>query len=302
MPCFYPVPAYQVGSGELVFKHRRSVVGSLELPCGRCIGCRLEYSRQWAVRAMHEASMHDANCFVTLTYSPAEQAVGSSNVFDVVSLDYRHVQLFLKRVRARFSCVRIRFMFAGEYGDLGRPHYHGLLFGLDFPDKLYWSRSPSGERLYRSSILESLWPQGFSSVGAVTFESAAYVARYCLKKVTGSSADKHYEVIDADGVVTRRTPEFLRCSLKPGIGAAWFEKFWTSDLDSAGAVVVNGQKAKAPRYYDKLYERWDPEGAEGMKLNRKLQAPVESERSKARRVAKEQVTRARLAFRKKTLQ
>lgn len=144
---------------------------SRPLACGQCIGCRLEYSRQWATRIMHEAKMHERNSFVTLTYKDAP-----------VSLQYRDYQLFMKRlVKARGSC---RFFCGGEYGEAGgRPHFHAVLFGVSFEDSRYLGKSPAGFKLYRSDALSELWKLGFSSVGAVSFESAAYVARYAVKKL-----------------------------------------------------------------------------------------------------------------------
>jgi len=69
MACFHPLQAYQLDTGEIQF-HDSGRGHPLELPCGQCIGCRLERSRQWAIRCVHEASMHENNCFITLTYAP----------------------------------------------------------------------------------------------------------------------------------------------------------------------------------------------------------------------------------------
>lgn len=226
--------------------------------CGQCVGCRLDRSRTWAIRCMHEASLYSENCFITLTYSP-------EHLPDNGSLDYDHFQKFMKRLR--FSNIGIdtivddngaeqrpiRFYMAGEYGgERGRPHFHACIFNFDFKDKKPWKRSPSGEILYRSAELEELWPYGFSSVGSVNFKSAAYVARYIMKKVTGNAAAAAYETVDADGVVDYRVPEFNKMSLKPGIGARWFDKY-SSDVFPHDYVVVNGKKCKPPRYYDNLY-------------------------------------------------
>jgi hypothetical protein len=193
--------------------------------------------------------MNDVNCFLTLTYR--DEHLPQDN-----SLDYSHFQRFMKRVRARFN-VRVRFYMCGEYGELeNRPHFHAILFGLDFLDKVHYRTLPSGYRLYRSPVLESLWPYGFSSIGSVTFQSAGYVARYCTKKVTGRLAVHHY-TDPTTGVI--RTSEFSHMSLKPGIGANWLSRFGLSDVDAQGRVVVNGVKANAPRYYAKLIEKYDPD-------------------------------------------
>lgn len=134
----------------------------------------------------------------------------------------------------------------GEYGpELGRPHFHSCLFGVDFDDKLYWSRTPSGEKLYRSGTLERLWPYGFSSVGNVTFESAAYIARYCVQKVTGDDAAMHY---------AGKPCEFNQMSRKPGIGQGFFFKY-QSDIFPHDYVVINGREVKPPKYYSRLYKR-----------------------------------------------
>lgn len=162
---------------------------AVQLPCGQCIGCRLDYSLHWAVRCMHEAQMHDENCFLTLTYS--DEHVPSSG-----SLDKGALQKFWKRLRKRFPERRIRYFACGEYGErLHRPHYHACVFGFDFPDReLFMMRE--GIPLYTSEALAQCWPFGFCSIGDVTFESAAYVARYACKKITGEAASRHYERID----------------------------------------------------------------------------------------------------------
>lgn len=241
---------------------------ALFLPCGQCVGCRLERSRQWAVRCMHESKLYDSNCFVTLTYS-------SSNLSSSGSLDYEDYQLFMKRLRARFR-ARIRFYMCGEYGEsFGRPHFHSCLFNFDFPDKVYLCKSPAGEKLYRSAILEDLWKYGFSSVGAVTFESAAYVARYCVKQDAQAYRPrglKKFDVLDVEsGELSERVAEFNRMSLKPGIGAGWLAKF-QSDVYPHGKVLVRGRECPPPRYYDQWFEKQDYLEYEAMQYRRQVDA------------------------------
>lgn len=146
----------------MVFVERGDIVGELSLPCGRCTGCRLERSRQWAVRCMHEASQHKKNCFITLTFD-------SEHCPKDMSLDYRVFQLFMKRFRKRVHPLSIRFYMCGEYGELfGRPHYHALIFGYDFPDKAYYAKSGAGEDIYISRVLSDLWPFGLATIGECT--------------------------------------------------------------------------------------------------------------------------------------
>lgn len=202
------------------------------LPCGQCVGCRLEKSRQWAVRCMHEASLHDRNCFLTLTFNGGALPVD-------MSLSKRHWQLFAKRMRRAMG--PFRFYMAGEYGELNaRPHYHALCFGVDFPDRKFHKRSASGADLFVSAQLAELWPYGFSYIGAVSFESAAYVARYVMKKVSGDRAVEHY---------AGREPEFSLMSRRPGIGRGWIERF-KDDVYPSDEVIVRGRRCRPPRYYD----------------------------------------------------
>lgn len=266
MPCYSPLHAWRGGvlpSGkrEILFKKSRSgtaSVVSLKLPCGQCIGCRLERSRQWALRCVHEASLHDRNCFITLTYN-------DDNIPDGGSLCVRDFQLFMKRLRKYAHGSRIRFFHCGEYGDkLGRPHYHAIVFGFDFDDKVLYKVTPRGDKLYRSSALESLWTVGHSILGDVTFESAAYVARYCVKKVTGKNADLHY----ADVVTGElRKPEYTTMSRRPGIGRGWYDK-WKADVFPRDYVVSRGIKMRPPKFYDGIYELEDLETFRSLKVRR----------------------------------
>jgi len=298
MPCYHPMPAVRMvdGSVKFVSRNKAGVDSSLSLPCGQCVGCRLERSRQWAMRCVHESSLHEFNSFITLTYSDEHLPPGGSLV-------YSDFQKFMKRLRKRFRGVKISFYVGGEYGESStrRPHFHACLFGVDFPDKQYFKRSGSGERLYTSSTLASLWPFGLHSVGAVTFESAAYIARYCMKKVTGDLADAHYRVIDDDGVITQLLPEFNHMSLKPAIGKRWLEKFET-DVYPRDYVVINGVKTKPPKYYDVLFEKENPGIFSELVAQRELDAAnLMPDNSYARLAVKETVVKARISQLSRTL-
>lgn len=228
------------------------------IPCGQCMGCRLERSRQWAIRCQHEASLYESNCFITLTFNEA----GLPSDY---SVNVRDLQLFMKRLRKKYP-QRIRFYACGEYGDtLGRPHYHACLFNHDFADKVLWKNDKVP--LFRSPELEQLWPYGYSSIGAVTFESAAYVARYIMKKISGQQSDAHYEFIDDKGVIHQRKPEFTVMSRRPGIGAAWLKKF-ASDVYPDSFVIINGKRMRPPRYYDTNYELIRPDEMRKIKWTR----------------------------------
>lgn len=257
------------------------------VPCGRCVGCRLDRSRQWAVRAMHEASLHEDNCFLTLTFD-------NEHLPNDGSIDRRDVQLFLKRLRKKYD-YPIRMIYCGEYGEkFLRPHYHLLLFGHDFSDKVLWKQKGDFP-LYISEELSSLWKFGYSVIGALTFETAAYVSRYCMKKINGSEAFEHYSEVDySNGVLTTRQPEFFQASLKPGIAKSWFDKN-KSEVYPSDEVIVNGKPCKPPRYYDRCFEIDHPEGMEAIKLIREKEAKNRADDSTCARLkVRNTVCRARI--------
>lgn len=291
MPCFSPLRAFQCADGGIVFVERRphDIVRQLSLPCGQCIGCRLERSRQWAVRCMHEASLHRSNCFVTLTYSNEFLPFRGQ-------LDYPAFQKFMKRLRKAADSNAVRFYMCGEYGGQNwRPHYHACLFNCDFSDRRFWRTSDSGERLYRSSELERLWPFGHCEIGDVTFESAAYVARYCVAKRTGFGADAHYRRVDGGGEY-QLVPEFNHMSLKPGIGAGWLAKYG-ADVYPHDYVVVRGVECKPPKYYDRLFSVASPLEFEQLQFLREQDGRSRFEDNTPERLAvKEIVQRARSNF------
>lgn len=287
MPCYHPLQAYQCADGLVVFSElgRYDLVRSMQLNCGQCIGCRLERSRQWAMHCVHEASLYEQNCFITLTYN-------DEHVPPEGSLLYRDFQLFMKRLRRRFFSSKIRYFMCGEYGeDLGRPHFHACLFNFNFADKTPWRTVTSGTRLFRSPDLELLWPSGFSSIGEVTFESAAYVARYVMKKVTGEAADAHY---------FGREPEFCHMSLKPGIGSDWLRLYWP-EVVTHGTCRFNGIDVSPPRFYTRRMKRL--EAWEKVEFARDIaaHAVADGENSDERLAAKERVATARIGRLKRSL-
>jgi len=297
MPCYHPLSAYQCADGSIVFQERRwfNTVKTLSLPCGQCIGCRLERSRQWAMRCMHEAQLHENNCFITLTYD-------NTHLPSDGSLHYKDFQLFIKRLRKKFG-PRIRYYMAGEYGEnFGRPHFHACIFGFDFHDKKLWKRSPSGSMLYRSQDLEILWPFGYSSIGDVNFESAAYVARYIMKKVTGHNSKAHYtEANPETGEITTRKPEFNKMSLKPGIGYDWYKKYKT-DVYPHDYVIIKGKKVKPPKFYDKKYKSDYPYEFDEILYKREINGKLNSEDNTMERLlVKETVQNAKLQKLKRNL-
>lgn len=247
---------------------------------------------------MHEASLHEANCFVTLTYSDEHLPEDSG-------LRYRDYQLFMKRLRKHYP--RARFFACGEYGDrFKRPHYHAALFGVSFPDATPAARSPSGALLQSSALLTSLWKLGHASIGDLTEQSAAYMARYVLKKQSKGpllNQNYHYTRVDPDtGEVFDVSPEFVRMSLKPGIGKRWIEKYH-QDVYPIDAINNHGRLSKPPRYYDKHLEQLDHELLAQIQASRYRKAiSHSSEATAARLKTREQVHLARIKQLKRNLE
>lgn len=296
MACYHPIEAYQSQSGgPLSFRETKHHDKSVDIPCGRCVGCRLEYSRQWAVRCLHESKCHKWSWFLTLTYD-------DDKVPALGSLSRADPQLFLKRLRRHFSEEPTRFFGCGEYGEAtSRPHYHLLIFGPKFTDLRTWSDSKHG-RLWTSATLDKLWTHGRVLVGEMTFKSAAYVARYSLKKVTGDLAKIHYRVLDTStGEVGSRLPEFAMMSRRPGIGAEFYRRF-RSDIYPRGRVVVNAREAPPPRFYDKRYAVDDPIKFEELQIKKELDIYAKRiDNSWERLAVKEEVAKARLTFKRRNL-
>jgi len=235
VPCYTPLKAYRGEGGKVCFtsagQNRGYSDRPFELACGQCRGCRLERSRQWALRCVHESMMHTRNCFVTLTYDVDHLPANGS-------LDVSHFQKFAKRLRKEQS---FRYFHCGEYGDeTARPHYHALLFGADFSDDQVLVSKKRGNALYTSPRLSRLWTHGYVTVGELTWQSAAYCARYIMKKRGGPQAAAHYR---------GRKPEYTTMSRRPGIGASWIQKYH-SDVYPHDEVVHDGQKFRPPRFYD----------------------------------------------------
>lgn len=285
MPCYSPISAYQAAESGCVVFTPQQIRGKgreykeIQIPCNQCIGCRLERSRQWAMRIQHETLLHTENAFVTLTYGPDNLPVDGS-------LDHRHIQLFLKRLR-KYVNRRIGYYMCGEYGEnLQRPHYHMCLFGYNFPDRKRFKRSQDGY-LYTSQILGRLWPYGFSLIGELNFKSAAYVARYCLKKVTGQLADAHYN---------GKKPEYARMSLRPAVGLNYLRKYKETVFEG-DFIVVNGRRVKPPKYYDRYLKKLDPDKYDEVKEERELRAYAQrADNTLDRLLDKEEVQRRRLSL------
>lgn len=305
MGCNYPLRAYVLGTkpdgkkilkilpsqyreGGKIYPNKSDWIGnrtvdltdenSMLIPCGKCIGCRMSYAREWANRLLLERTQHDTSCFLTLTIDNDHilDLCGRSKVNPEtgelekvsISLDKRHTQLFMKRLRKACPDDKIRFYAVGEYGEeSGRPHYHLILFGLHFPPgDLVWKRkSELKHDYYESALIRRIWPYGNNIVAACTWESCCYCARYMLKKLKGPEAQLY-----ADNDLQ---PPFVLMSRKPGIGADAYHrwrfgyqyKYVLGDDDGV-------REFPAPKYFEKKFEQDFPEFALERKETRRAAA------------------------------
>ena len=280
MPCYHPLDAYEhkykvnskTGKPIVVVTGKFGKPPShindwklIHVGCGQCIGCRLNRARQWGVRGMHEAQMHKDSCFLTLTYD--DEHVPWSSDSGEQTLVGKDLQDFMKRLRDKLGYIPLRYISCGEYGEeTHRPHYHMLLYGFNPDDKFLYKISGRGDKYYNSPFLDSVWKHGHVVIGDVNFRTCAYVGRYVTKKLNGEQGEIEYEY---------KQKPFIHASNRPGIGATWFDKYYTDIYPYDECVVdLDGNKRiiPPPEYYDDLYERIDPEGMKEIKMRRRKKA------------------------------
>lgn len=285
MPCYHP--NIGIWNGEYTENGKKKIriigldkndtiddlkrVGAILIPCGHCIGCRLDYSRRWADRMMLELETTKKAVFVTLTYSN-ENAHWTQFDNDYnpmfATLDKRDCQLFMKRLRKAFPDVKIRFFLAGEYGDKTlRPHYHAIIYGIgldDFTDLRLFGKNDMQQNYYVSEKLEkNIWKNGHVLLADVSWNTCAYVGRYVTKKLSG---DK--EITYAERNVSK---EFSLMSRKPGIGAEYLQQH--PDCLDFGSINLStpdgGLKISIPKYYLDKLELKDKEKYDKLKDERR---------------------------------
>ncbi len=270
MACYSPLKGYKDPiSGGLTF-NKKGTSQKLEVACGQCLGCRVDHRIMWAIRIVHEASLHMdnyGNSWATLTYRDASECTTKQFklrqfIPDDYSLRPSHVSKFIRALRKQ-NKQKIRYFYCGEYGDqTERPHYHVCLFNHSFKDQILF-RDVEGLCTYTSPSLEKLWPYGFSTVAELNFETASYTAGYAQKKITGKRAVDHYLRCDEHGEAYWLLPEYIRMSTgrkRPcGLGAGFYEKYKTDFFPSDESPVPGrGIVKKVPRYYQNILERSEP--------------------------------------------
>lgn len=255
------------------------------IPCGKCIGCRLEYSRQWANRGYLEAKSHENNWFATITYDqthlPMMEEIEDEDGFTYTNtgewngtLAPADLTQFIKNVRQIMKRDHnqdgIRFMACGEYGSKGeRPHYHIIFFNLDLPIETFFEpKIINKEVYYRNTIIERAWTKGISNISEASWNNIAYTARYITKKINGDGSSQHYAELG-------QKKEFFRVSRMPGIGEKYFRDHWEEIYKRDEIIIKNKQgsiSTQPPKYYDKLLEKEHPKEWEKIKKRRRKKA------------------------------
>jgi hypothetical protein len=231
---------------------------------------------------MHEASLAEDNCFLTPTYAPEHlhrPFLDGSGVWrGSVCMD--HFSAFMKRLRDRIKPARVRFHCKSEYSPgLLQPHFHAALFGWLPDDLVPVDKSAAGHVVYRSAFLDEVWGKGLVGVGALTHQSAGYIANHNVDKLDGRRADDAYSRFDfSTGELLEVEPETVRMSTHPGVGRGWVDRF-EGDCFPSGFIVAEGFKSPVPRYYKgRLKDRFKLRGSDPDRL-----APVDDARLMARK-------------------
>ena len=271
MPCYHPVQGYRKENGQWTGKDAiwPHMYPPMTRPCGYCTGCRFKQQQQWTVRCLNEQTTHnETSSFITLTYNQQQLPAHAG-------LDYTHWQKFIRSLKKRNNGKSIRYFGVGEYGDnFGRPHFHAILFGHHFDDKIPLLGNKT-KNLYRSQSLQSAWctsdqePRGYVSVGDVTPESISYVCGYVQKKIYGQMQGEHYKYIDLktgeqtahkpDKYQWLRAPEKAFMSRRPGIGSDYYDRYH-SDMYRMqnNCIHLNGKEIAVPSYYNNKFKKSNP--------------------------------------------
>lgn len=224
MACFTPKDAWMsnrvndAGNNFITWNHALAdKTNPVEVPCGKCIGCRLDKRKRLGVQVFHEAQMHDYKCMATFTYSD------ENNPGVIVKED---MQKAIKRMRSEPNNLEFKYLVAGEYGEnTHRPHFHMAIIGYDFLGGPGVQHIGKGQ--YMNRMLTDIWGNGAVHIVPLTIERCMYVAAYTMKKMGEEEcwhSHSHY------------------------MGKTWLDKHW-DDIARTGRVVINGGEHPIPPKY-----------------------------------------------------
>jgi len=168
-----------------------------EVGCRECWQCRKRRVNDYVGRCIAESKFAKKTYAVTLTYD-GDQGVNA------VTLIYKDVQDFLKRLRKKYKC---RYIVTGEYGSAkGRSHWHIILF---FQDN--WPEVTSNKR-----VDWKYWKHGFAYFQEPDWKGFEYCLKYVLKDQTSRQSDSH-----------------LAMSKKPPLGLEFFQQLAKQHVEQA---------------------------------------------------------------------
>jgi hypothetical protein len=338
MPCTNLLKGWALPNGGITFNKQKSPSGiPMEVPCGQCWSCRLARSREWALRLVKEAQFwpEEKRVFLTLTYNnenlPKDGSLDVEHFQNFMKALRYHFSSLIPAQNGKDKRIfpKIKYFHCGEYGEtckncgdsyilheeskskkkyndckawvkgLGRPHYHAIIYGISFDDMEVYKRTKADEIIYKSKTLEEIWGKGFCTIGNVTFESCAYVARYIMKKITGDKAESHYikqiGIDESTGeVITNPVkPEYITMSRNPAIAKEWCEKYLT-DIKKNDAVLLSRQgksfETKPPRYFMKQLQKSDLDAYERIKQKRReTKNRMKADTTEERNLVKERI-------------
>lgn len=266
---------------KISFAYKKGWI-QVQIPCGECPCCRLAKANEWATRIECEAREHNhMGVFVTLTYNNPNLPLNANGIPTLKKIDMQNFKKRLRKYLANkpyLTCNqngKIRTFECGEYGPkTHRPHYHQIIFNYIPSDLKFKELDKRGFPLYTSKELQKIWGNGFVIIGTISWQSASYVARYTMKKQSLAKIKrKYYDALCTDEetgelYMTKKwhnikgeiEPEFITMSTKSGIGATYFKNHFAEIKKNNGILInVDGQtKLKSiPRYFKKLWERWN---------------------------------------------
>jgi hypothetical protein len=168
-----------------------------EVGCRECWQCRKRRVNDYVGRCIAESKFAKKTYAVTLTY-------GGDQGVNAVTLIYKDIQDFLKRLRKKYKC---RYIVTGEYGSAkGRSHWHIILF---FQDN--WPEVTSNKR-----VDWKYWKHGFAYFQEPDWKGFEYCLKYVLKDQTSRQSDSH-----------------LAMSKKPPLGHEFFQQLAKQHVEQA---------------------------------------------------------------------
>lgn len=267
MPCFKPTKAWQyldpkMPDKPIFHQPERHANKPIELPCGKCIGCRSDKALDWTVRMTHEASLYEYNQFVTLTYD-------EENIPHDFGLHHKHYQDWIRKLRKHYPEISLRYYMCGEYGEINsRPHFHAAIFNLNITDLEQYSER-DGHKTFTSKKMTKIWGKGNVIMGeSLTPQSCAYIAGYMLKELKAIDQEHGFRITDLEtGQEFDRISPYQRMSNRPGIGRNWIEKYQT-DTFPDDFIILDGKRFPVPDYYLRRLKDEDPKLYEEIKSDR----------------------------------